>query len=177
VQPPHRYARIERERRFLLDRYPATENVVRVRRIVDRYIGGTTLRLRQQTEGPGPPVFKLTQKIPGRSDGAQQGFITTMYVSEDEYRLLARLPARTLRKTRHSVPPFGIDVFEGKLKGLVLAEAEFESAADAVALAIPNFIAREVSDDDRFTGGRLVQASRQDVRTWLSDYGIVLGTP
>jgi len=122
-------------------------------------------------------VLKLTQKIPDRSRGAQQGFITTMYLTEDEYRLLARLPAKTLAKTRHSVPPFGIDVFEGKLKGLLLAEAEFESAAAAGALAIPSFLSREVSTDDRFTGGRLVHASRQDVRSWLSDYGIALGPP
>jgi CYTH domain-containing protein len=177
VQPQHRYARIERERRFLLDRFPAGEKVVRVRRIVDRYIRGTTLRLRRQTDGTGAAVFKLTQKIPARSGGAQQSFITTMYLTEDEYRLLARLPAKTLAKTRHSLPPFGIDVFEGKLKGLLLAEAEFESAAAAGALAIPSFLLREVSDDDRFTGGRLVHASRQDVRSWLSDYGIALGPP
>jgi len=177
VQPQHRYARIERERRFLLDRLPAGEKVVRVRRIVDRYIRGTALRLRQQTDGTGAAVFKLTQKIPARSGGAQQSFITTMYLTEDEYRLLARLPAKTLAKTRHSLPPFGIDVFEGKLKGLLLAEAEFESAAAAGALAIPSFLSREVSGDDRFTGGRLVHASRQDARSWLSDYGIALGPP
>ena len=177
VPPQHRYARIERERRFLLARFPADEKVVRVRRIVDRYLRGTALRLRQQNDGTAPAVFKLTQKIPARSRGAQQGFITTMHLTADEYRLLARLPARTLAKTRHSVPPFGIDVFEGKLKGLLLAEAEFESAADAGALAIPSFLSREVSGDDRFTGGRLVHASRQDVRSWLSGYGIALGPP
>lgn len=128
VQPPHKYARIERERRFLLDGFPSGENVVRVRRIVDRYIDGTALRLRQQTEDGAPPVFKLTQKIPARSSGAQQGFITSMYLTEVEYSVLARLPAKTLTKARHSVPPFSIDVFEGALKGLILAEAEFESA-------------------------------------------------
>jgi CYTH domain-containing protein len=173
----HRYARIERERRFLLGRFPADEKVVRVRRIVDRYIRGTALRLRRQSDGTAPAVFKLTQKLPALSRGAQQGFITSMYLTEDEYHLLARLPAKTLTKTRHSVPPFGIDVFEGKLKGLLLAEAEFESAAAARALAIPSFLSREVSGDDRFTGGRLVHASRQDVRSWLSGYGIALGPP
>ena len=98
-----------------------------------------------------------------------------MYLTKDEFCILAQLSAKTLNQTRYSVPPFGIDVFEGKLKGLLLAEAEFESAAEAGALAIPSFLLREVSDDDRFTGGRLVHASRQDVRSWLSDYGIALG--
>jgi CYTH domain-containing protein len=174
VQPAHKYARIERERRFLLDHFPNNENVVRVRRLMDRYIDGTTLRLRKQSEDNGPVVFKLTQKIPGRSGGAQQGLITSMYLTEDEYCVLAGLPAKTLSKTRHSMPPFGVDVFEGSLGGLLLAEAEFESAAAAGALAIPSFVAREVSDDERFTGGQLVRASQQDVRTWLSEYGIGL---
>ncbi|MGP0076379.1 MAG: hypothetical protein ACLPWF_31070 [Bryobacteraceae bacterium] len=40
-----KYARIERERRFLLDRFPVAASVVGIRRITDRYIDGTGLRL------------------------------------------------------------------------------------------------------------------------------------
>ncbi len=167
-----KYARIERERRYLVERLPADASVTRVRRIADRYLDLTTLRLRQQSEERCPAVFKLTQKIPARAPGAQQGFLTTMYLTEAEYAVLANLPAHTLSKTRYSVPPFGIDVFEGALEGLVLAEAEFDSAAAADALAIPPFLSREVSDDDRFTGGRLARASREDIRNWLLEYGI-----
>lgn len=177
VQPQHKYARIERERRFLLNHFPGNENVVRVRRLLDRYIDGTTLRLRKQSEDNGPVVFKLTQKIPARSGGAQQGLITSMYLTEGEYGVLEKLPAKTLSKTRYSIPPFGVDVFEGALRGLLLAEAEFASAAEASALAIPSFIAQDVSNDDRFTGGQLVHATQQDVRTWLSEYGIGLVSP
>jgi len=174
VQPGHQYARIERERRFLLDHFPSNANVIRVRRIVDRYIDGTALRLRKQSDDGGPAIFKLTQKIPAPSSGGQQGFLTSMYLTEDEYRLLIQLPAKTIDKTRHSVPPFGIDVFEGTLLGLLLAEAEFDSAAAAEALTIPYFISHEVSSDGRFTGGQLARASRRDIRTWLFEYGIGL---
>ena len=79
-----------------------------------------------------------------------------------------------LTKTRHSVPPFGIDVFEGVLSGSVLADAEFNSAAEASALALPSFIVREVSDDSRFTGGSLVTVSRQELENWLAEHGIKL---
>ena len=123
----HKYARIERERRFLLDRFPAGARSVRIRRILDRYIEGTALRLRKQSDDGAPDVFKLTQKIPGRAGGSQQGLITSMYLTNDEFSLLAQLPAADLIKTRYSVPPFGIDVFEGGLEGLILAEAEFDS--------------------------------------------------
>ena len=174
MQPPHKYARIERERRFLLDRLPTPLNAARIRRIADRYIAGTALRLREQCEDGGPIVYKLTQKVPARASGAQQGFITNIYLTKDEFCVLAQLPARQLRKTRYSVPPFGIDVFEDTLAGLVLAEAEFDSAAAADALTLPPFVLAEVTNDDRFTGGRLVGASRQDIRTWLLEYGVRL---
>ena len=60
------------------------------------------------------------------------------------------------------------------MEGLVLAEAEFDSPNAAAALALPSLIVREVTENDRFTGGRLVEASRQDILTWLLDYGIAL---
>ena len=143
-----------------------------MRRIADRYIDGSNMRLRQQSDDENEPVFKLTQKLPTDATGARQGLITTMYLTEDEFQLLANLPAKMLRKTRYSVPPFGIDVFEDALTGLVLAEAEFNSAEDASALSLPSFIVREVTEDPRFTGGELVRASRQELDKLLAEFQI-----
>jgi CYTH domain-containing protein len=172
--PPEKYARVERERRFLLAQFPSNVTVVRNRLISDNYIEGTTLRLREQHYDDGLTTFKLTQKLPLRGEGSQQGFITSMYLTHDEFQVLAHLPARKLTKTRFSVPPFGIDVFDGLLQGLILAEVEFDSAAAAEAFSIPSFVAGEVSADDRFTGGQLVRASRRDIQNWLLDYGVAL---
>jgi CYTH domain-containing protein len=168
----YKYARIERERRFLVYRFACESNVIRIRRIHDRYIDGTRLRLRAETEAGHDPVFKLTQKIPERGSGAQQGLVTTMYLSKDEFFVFAQLPAKELTKTRYSVPPFGVDVFGGELDDLILAEAEFDAAAEADSLEFPAFIAHEVSADDRFTGSALVRTSRAQLRAWLSEYGI-----
>ena len=176
MQRPHKYAQIERERRFLLARFPSAD-VVRVRHITDRYIDGTRLRLREQTDDGGPAIFKLTQKVPARENGAQQGLITNIYLIQDEFRLLAQLPGKTLRKVRYSVPPFGVDLFEGALQGLRLAEAEFDSPSEADALVVPDFILHEVTDDERFTGGRLVCASRRSIENWLAEYGMTLCDP
>ena len=171
-----KYARIEWERRFLLDRFPRGTVATRVRRISDRYIQGTTLRLRQQSDNDGQNVFKLTQKLPDKGNGARQGLVTSMYLTNAEFSVLAKLPARVLTKTRHSVPPFGIDVFDGALSGLVLAEAEFSSASEAVALVLPSFIGHEVSDDPTFTGGHLVTASRRELEDRLAQHGIKLNS-
>jgi CYTH domain-containing protein len=172
--PESKYARVEWERRFLLKSFPTEENVTRVRRISDRYIEGTTLRLRQQNDDEGKAVFKLTQKLPRGTSRGQQGLITTMYLTNAEFNVLATLPAKELTKVRHSVPPFGIDVFQGPLSGLVLAEAEFNSAGESAELFFPSFVFAEVSDDRRFTGGSLVTASREDLVKWLAEYGIWL---
>ena len=93
MEPQHKDARVERERRFLLDRFP-TVNVGRIRRITDFYIEGTTLRLREQSEEGGPTIFKLTQKVPARARGAQEGLITSMYLTKDEFCVLAQLSQR-----------------------------------------------------------------------------------
>ena len=172
--PPHQYARIEHERRFLLAHFPAAPTPLQTRQITDHYLTGTTLRLREQHEPSAAPIFKLTQKLPAPGPASQQGFITTIYLTESEFRLLSQLPANTLRKIRHSLPPFGIDQFQGTLEGLILAEAEFDSPAAAESLLLPPWISHEVTTDARFTGGSLVQASRRDIQAWALEYGITI---
>src|SRR3712207_7950579 len=51
--------------RFLLAAVPAASDVVTARRIVDRYLTGTRLRLRHSRRlGTGESEYKFTQKIP-----------------------------------------------------------------------------------------------------------------
>lgn len=168
----NKYARIEWERRFLVKCFPCDAVVTRAVRIADHYLEGTSLRLRRQDDGTGKAAWKLTQKRPDGASGVRQGLITTIYLTEAEFSLLAQLPARTLIKMRHSIPPFGVDVFEGELQGLMLAEAEFESAEEASDLKLPSFLGHEVTQDRRFTGGRLVRSTRNEVSEWLDNFGM-----
>ena len=118
-----KYARIERERRFLVAEFPSGGRPVRVTEIVDRYFPGTTLRLRRMTARVGEgatEIFKLTQKVRSESGGPERGLITNTHLSETEYELLARLPGDDLRKTRFSIRR-GVDVFAPPLDGLILA--------------------------------------------------------
>jgi len=172
MDPRRKYAKVEWERRFLLVRFSPEASVTRVGRITDHYIENTNLRLREQSEGQNHSVFKLTQKLAEENSAARQELVTTIYVTREEFSMLTKLPARILKKTRFSVPPLGIDVFEGELGGLVLTEAEFNSAAEASARVIPSFVVQEVTNDHRFTGGILVTASRHDIRHLLAEYKI-----
>jgi CYTH domain-containing protein len=170
-----KYARVERERRFLLAGPPSAAAVTASRRITDRYLPGTRLRLRRvDYSGSGARELKLTQKVPAARPGLVQGLITSIYLSAAEYDLLASLPAEVLSKRRLSVPPLGIDVFDPPLHGLVMADAEFSTDEAARSFPLPPAAVAEVTEDARFTGGSLVRARRRELLAWLADYGIEL---
>jgi hypothetical protein len=161
-----KYSLPERERRFLMSALPDGE-VVRAAAIEDLYIEGTRMRLRKLSYD-GATFFKFTQKIPHPEAGP--GLITTLYVSEPEYNLFAQLPGPRLRKTRYSIPPMGFDVFEGELTGLVMGEMEFESDEEMAAFDAPPGTIAEVTLDDRFTGGVLVRAKRDELAALLREF-------
>jgi CYTH domain-containing protein len=170
-----KYARVERERRFLLAGPPPAPAVTASRRITDRYLPGTRLRLRRvDYPHTGACELKFTQKVAAGRPGFVQGLITNTYLSEAEYDLLATLPAEVLSKTRLSVPPVSIDVFDPPLHGLVMADIEFTTDEDAQSFPLPPAAIAEVTEDTRFTGGSLVRTRRHDLLAWLAEYGIEL---
>jgi CYTH domain-containing protein len=153
-----KYARIERERRFLLTEPPSAVAALTARQITDRYLTGTRLRLRLiQRDDTNADEYKLTQKVPSKRRGGTQGLITNTYLNHAEYDLLPSLPAVVLTKTRISVPPMGIDVFRGSLEGLVMAEAEFTSDAACDSFAPPSYCLAEVTNLPRYLTGQFAK--------------------
>jgi CYTH domain-containing protein len=146
---------------------------IRRAEITDLYFTDTRMRLRRTVEvmrAGTSSYYKLTQKIPHPSAGP--GLITTFYLEDAEYQVLRSLPSAGITKTRYSIPPLGIDVFSGSLTGLVLGEAEFESAEQEAHFQIPVDSAAEVTTDIRFTGGRLAHMVRSDLFALLTDFGL-----
>jgi CYTH domain-containing protein len=68
----------------------------------------------------------------------------------------------------------GIDVFNPPLDGLILAEAEFVTDTDARAFSPPDNVIAEITNDPRFTGGRLAVTPRDELLAWLRDYEFTL---
>jgi CYTH domain-containing protein len=169
-----KYARVERERRFLVAGTATGVSRRHVFRITDRYITGTRLRLRRMERlGEGTCEFKLTQKVPASHPGTLQGLITNVYLTSGEYDRFTSLPARVLSKSRLITTDLGIDVFDPPLQGLLLAEVEFNADDEATTYHPPAACIAEVTADIRFTGGRLIRTSREELLGWLSEYGIV----
>jgi CYTH domain-containing protein len=92
-----------------------------------------------------------------------------MYLSAVEYETFSVFEANEIRKNRypfeHEGRKFSIDVFLGALWGLMLAEIEFETDAEMNALALPSFAFIEVTNDEMFTGARLVDQTYDEIRT------------
>jgi CYTH domain-containing protein len=159
------YAKPELERRFLLATIPG--DVRRRVHLHDRYLHGTRLRLRRQQADDGSVFFKLTQKIP-QPDGSP-GLISTLYLDEAEYRALETLPADTLRKVRLDVPPFAVDLFAGRLAGLLIGEIEFATEQDRNAYAPPpDVVVDEITGDPRLTCAALAGADPRRIATALA---------
>lgn len=162
-----KYAQLELERRFLVESLPNGLSVD-FRRIEDRYLEGTRLRLRCVAAPDGAPlVFKCGHK-PARPEWpATHNEVTNFYLERGEHARLATLPGRTLVKRRHRAQAdhlsFSVDVFEGPLEGPMLAELDLPTPEALAAAGMPEFALREVTDDPFFTGAALAEADPEAV--------------
>lgn len=155
---------MEHERRWLCKSVPV-DRVLSTEVYTDLYVEGTQLRLREAVPtGGGSPMLRLGRKA---DVSPCVRLLTSIYLSAEEFRLLSSLPGRILRKTRHSLGKIDgadvfVDVFDGPLSGLIMAEAEFENVEAMRRYAMPDFAFREVTDDVRYTGGCLVKEGLPD---------------
>lgn len=121
--------------RYLTQGYISTDPVVRVRTCTDT---GTT--------------YELTCK--GR--GLMSREEINLPLERDAYeRLAAKTEGHAVVKRRYLIPLDGellceLDVFEGDLAPLVLAEVEFESEEEARAFTPPAWMKTEVTEDPAY---------------------------
>jgi CYTH domain-containing protein len=161
-----KYAKVERERRWLLDGLPQFPDDARQVRIVDRYLHGTRLRLREVTDRDGTVVRKLGHKVRIGGD-AREVACTSLYLDDAEWAALGALPGDVLAKLRVLVPhgehTIALDVFEGAYVGLFLAEIDAGDPPVAGPEALPEsyHVVREVTDDEAFTGAALARRAHE----------------
>ena len=173
-----KYARIERERRFLLWELPDGLEERPYTHITDHYLPHTRLRLRRVAdEADNIVALKLTQKIGETAVPTQHTTITNIYLNEAEYQTLAQLGGKRLEKRRYryssSGHTFSVDVFDGLLSGLILAEIEAQTDEQLQAVSLPAWAVAEVSNDIFFTGGNLVTVTLAQLQAELARYEVI----
>lgn len=159
-----KYARVERERRFLVSKLPPELEGAPFKRLRDCFVRGTHLRLRQVESPEGEVVVvKLGQKIvdPEAPLDPRRRQMTTIYLPAGEAAALPLDGLRAVKRRYHLSEQgwtFCVDVWEAPsaVAGLILAEVECPSDAELDAVALPAWAEREVTEDSSYSSIELV---------------------
>jgi CYTH domain-containing protein len=168
-----KYERVERERRLLLRELPDGLALTDPHaQITDNYVTGTRLRLRKSRwVATNEWTLKLTQKHTPAPPDFSRTLITSIFLNEYEYEVLSVFEGNELRKNRypfeHEGRRYSVDVFLGPLRGLILAETDFDADDEMDAFPLPPFAVSDVTREEIFTGGRLVELTAADLRAEL----------
>ena len=180
VVPESKYARVERERRYLLRDLPeGTTRVDPHLQITDNYMTGSRLRLRKVREPrTNKWTAKLTQKFAPDPNDLSRTIITNTYLNALEAETFSTLfNSNEIRKNRYHFEfqgrQFSADMFLGDLFGLVLAEVSFETDEELANFPIPAFAIADVTNEPLFSGGRLCELTFSDVRAEVAKLGLI----
>lgn len=153
---------MEIERKFLVKELPEKLNQYKCKVIEQGYLcRKPTLRIRKSNED-----FILTYKSDfGINDSVER---TAKVLNEVEVplgregyeHLKEKLDGYLIAKKRYLIPltdelTAELDIFEGRLKGLVVVEVEFKDEEAANSFCPPEWFGEDVSLDSRYTNGNL----------------------
>jgi adenylate cyclase len=146
---------VEIERKFLVERLPQDLDAHPHGEIEQGYLAITDdveVRVRRY----GDESF-LTVKSSGGESRVEEE------IEIDRRRFGSLWPlteGRRIEKRRYRIPAgdglaLELDVYHGGLEGLLTAEVEFASVADAAAFVPPDWLGRDVTDDPRYKNRKL----------------------
>ena len=179
IVPESKYARVERERRYLLRDLP--EGLTRADphlQITDNYITGSRLRIRKVRDPrTNKWTVKFTQKFAPDPNDLSRTIITNTYLNALEAEVLSVFNSNEIRKNRYSFEfegrKFAIDMFLGDLFGLVLAEVSFDNDEELDGFPKPPFALADVTNEPLFSGGKLCELTFSDIRAAVAERGLV----
>jgi adenylate cyclase len=150
---------VEIERKFLVDELPGDLQWLDDRPLRQGYValdGDTEVRVRDDAGS-----WRLTVKHGGGLRRVEED------IEIDERRgtaLWDLTEGRRVEKRRHRLPMgdamLEVDVFEGDLRGLVVAEVEFDGEDAAQSFSPPVWFGREVTDDGAYKNRALAVKGR-----------------
>ena len=179
IVPESKYARVERERRYLLRDLP--EGMSRADphlQITDNYITGSRLRIRKVRDPrTNKWTVKFTQKFAPDPNDLSRTIITNTYLNALEAETLSVFNSNEIRKNRYSFEfegrKFAIDMFLGDLFGLVLAEVSFDNDEELDSFPKPPFALADVTNEPLFSGGKLCELTFSDIRAAVAERGLI----
>jgi adenylate cyclase len=149
----------EIERKWLVRELPDLGTLNR-EQIIQGYLAvtsdGTEVRIRRK----GEACFETVK----RQGGLRRDEIE-VEISHDQFRILwPATEGRRLEKTRYALQWNGhqleLDVYQGALAGLVIAELEFESVEESKRFSPPAWLGEEVTEEKRYKNSSLALNGR-----------------
>ena len=144
---------LEIERKFLVERLPPELEIGSEAEIAQGYLatGEANVRLRRHGDRA-----LLTAK---RGHGLAREEVEVALEPEPFEELWPLTEGRRLEKSRLTTTVDGqtveIDIYKGRLSGLIVAEVEFDDTASAIAFSPPPWFTRELTGDVRYSNQRL----------------------
>ena len=143
--------------------------------LADNYIPKNSKHpiLRIRKKGDKAVITKKYQKIQGDSSVMIE---ETIPLTAEEYSSLNQIDGKKFSKKRYSyeyVPGkiCEIDVYQDKLKGLVVIDFEFATLEDKENFSVPEFCLLEVTNEEFVAGGMLCGKSYEDLKEKLQNLG------
>jgi CYTH domain-containing protein len=153
---------MEIERKYLILKLPEDLSGYRTKRIEQAYLcHNPTVRIRKSNDD-----YILTYKSkrkPAKEDGSNAliHHEVELELTEEAYlELKAKTDGGIIYKTRYLIPledglTAELDLFEGKLQGLIIVEVEFPDEETADKFVPPAWFGKELSSDKRFSNYHL----------------------
>jgi adenylate cyclase len=128
------------------------------------------LRLRRMGE-----KYELVRKMMHRKGDASEHTEEKIPLEKHQYKALRGLEGEELVKRRVYYKSEGgvveVDIFLGKLKGLVLVDFEFKDSKELKEFKKPDFCLRDVTQERLIAGGNLAGKSYREIEGELKKLG------
>ncbi len=165
---------IELEKTYLVKKLPEGLEKCPHKEIFDIYIPAEvrhpTLRVRRKGNS-----FEMTKKEPIKGRDSSEQAEHTIKLSEEEFKSLADLKGKKVRKIRYDFPYNGMNaeiaVFKDELEGLALVDIEFSDSKTKDEYEMPDFCLADVTQDEVFAGGMLCGKKYADLEPYLDKFG------
>lgn len=160
---------IEIEKTFLVKKIPDLQNI-QPKKIIDLYFPVKAIHPNLRVRKNGTK-YEITKKIkPGASASVHEE--STIDITEDEFNAFLNADSKKVEKDRYVLDinnkKVEIDVFQDKLKGLVLADFEFDNKEELENFKFPDFCLIDVTEEEFIAGGMLAGKSFEDISEQLN---------
>jgi CYTH domain-containing protein len=119
--------------------------------------------------------FTITKKEPVEGEDSSIHVEHSIKITKEEFEAFEKVDADIIEKKRYYYPYQGrvaeIDIFLGKLKGLVLVDFEFGNKEDLNNFKMPDFCLADVTQEDFVAGGILCHGSIELLSNDLKRFG------